>query len=302
MGTLNKFSLRLFVALMMMSSLACKEKSYSTGIPSDDGGGGGGGGSPVAPPVVSADAPLALKLSSTYDTTDYIYPLTFDVVDTNSLVSIDPQATTCSATDDNTEVDCTITIPEARLYRSSLIFQFSRLQPQCKTLIFEPYYYQASNVDGFLPPGERDLSKTLKCATDPDVGCWGGAATELIPGFPDFDALIYTPDETNPTAVLSNSLKLSSSWSQTPRTNRSNAWAANNMPLAKRGISYGNIADMSGRVDDYVAGSFVDYTFYCEEDWGDEKPYIIHLYIDEENEETGGTATPNDFWSWFDAP
>lgn len=275
------------IALTISGVTACKEKTFSTGFSGstpDDG---------TEAPTVSEIAPLALKLTTIYDDTTYENPLTFDVYGHTTTTTT--QSTTCAATDADEIVDCTVTVPEARLFFSKILFQFARLQTQCKLLLFQPYYYRAASVDGFVPPGANSTDD-LDCATDPTTACWGGAATELVPSFPDFTRLIYTADESSPDEPLSEELTLSSAWSKSPRSNGSNIWSANNMDPSKTASNYDYTGDGLG--DSYIANSYVDYKFVCMEDWFDEQPYIINLYIDEEDEESGPVS--NDFWSWKD--
>jgi hypothetical protein len=284
MKTIAKNSLYIVMAGILTLNLGCKEKNFSAASTSPDDG--------AIEPIVSEAAPLVLTLTTIYNDTEYENPLTFSVY--GHTTTLTTSSTTCSATDADPLVTCTVTVPENRLYRSEILFQYARLPTKCKNLNFTPYSYRASNTAGYYAPG---AVSPADCSTAPiPVSCYGGAAKSLVEGFPQFTALYYTADETDLTIPVSTDITLESGWTEGAGSNRK---AANDMSLGTgdRTIAYTS-ADLGSIGDAYIANTYRDYTFRCEEDWADELPYGINLIITDEDEEDDPTATPNDRLTW----
>ncbi len=239
---------------------------------------------PSAPPTVTDAVPLALQIYTTYDTSTAIEYQTF--TETNSTV--------CQATAASPNVTCTVNIPEGRLFYSSLSFQFAWTTSKCRILHFQPYYYQASVTAGFAPPWATDA--TLDCSKIPfPSGCWSGAAPYLVPQFPKYIGLYYTLDESQATGPLNHTETLKSANTLFAGSNR---LTVNDLAIGKRGISYSG--GFMGS-DAYLAGTFVDYLFYCRDDYDDPLPYFIHLNV-RDVDSAVGNVPEDDHFTWKEAP
>ena len=117
--------------------------------------GGGSTTTPGAPPVVTAIAPLALQIYTQYDTTGALEYQNFTETGT----------TICSSTKASPVATCTLPVPEGRLFYSSVNFQLAWNTQSCKILVFQPYFYHASNSDTFSPPWSSGA--TFPCSTKP---------------------------------------------------------------------------------------------------------------------------------------
>jgi hypothetical protein len=295
MGPCNR---HLLISLVCLVGLAtgCKGKdspyaAYSS--PSN-------GTTPPGAPTVSAAAPLALRIFSIYDKQEYVNNFTFTETGT----------TTCSASAATPVVTCTISVPEGRMWLSSFSFSFAWLASKCTLMTFQPYYYQRSASAGYVPPGSTDA---VDCSALPtSAACFNGAAVSIVQDFPKNGAILYTPDETDLNQVLSDTVKLESSWSQGKLSN--NLLVANDMPVGKRGANHDgatfNTALLAAApyygayvgTDYYMADTFVDYQLSCRDDWFDLQTYTINLNITEEDSASTTTPAQNHFATWKDLP
>lgn len=281
MTILMRSSLLAVLTAIVGLTTGCKDKANSATASSD--------ASPTTPtaPTASVTTPFALKIYSMYDGTQYVNPLTFSETGTD----------TCQATTSNPSVTCTVVVPEGRLYFSSLTFAFSWMPSQCTLLTFQPYYYQASNVAGYLPPG---ATSTIDCsvgASELPVGCFGGVGTELVPNFPLYRSLIYLPDETDLNAPNSKTITGSSGYSKKTGSNR---YMVNDMPPAKVGNNY-TAAQMGNIGDTYLANTYTNYKFACRDHWYDPESYTVNLYIQDEDS-MAGNPTQDNFLTWKELP
>ncbi len=282
MRKINKFYILMFSFSILLAG-ACKDKGETAAayVPPTDPG--------TPAPGVSTDAPLALKMSTKFTGINYDNGLTFTETGT----------TTCAASIATPSVNCTVVVPEGRLYYSDLIFSYSWLPTSCRLMIFQPSYYLASNTVGYYKPGTEVTTDCTPVGGVSPVDCYGGSAIELVSDFPKKRALINLPDETTLTVPQSNTSKVSSAWVANWGSNRH---TTSDFLLAKRNTSY-SAADLGGAgaiTDGYVGGSFVDYTFTCRDAWYDPVSYRINVYVREEDSDNGGTL--NNFRSWKDVP
>jgi len=226
----------------------------------------------TTPPTATTTSPLKLNIYAVYNNTNWEVPFTFNGT----------TATECTATTAAPTPTCTVAIPEGRLYYSDLHLQYSWYSSECKLMTFQPYYYQAANAQS------ADLSwagaELIDCTTaTTDKNCYGGAAPDLVSGFPDYRSLIYLPDESVGSAALSEDSVLRSGHSRTYGSNRA---VANDMT----GNKAASITAVGfGARDAYLANTFVDYKFSCRDDWYDAVTYEINLTITDED--TDGTPT-----------
>ncbi len=284
MGYTAKCLFILFLAVQMAGVVGCKNKpetfsdtSEASPVPPT---------SIVSPPTASAAAPFQLKLYTKYDGRTYINQLTFAETGTD----------TCKATTTAPVAICTVTVPEGRLYFSSLNFNYSWLPTSCPLLTFQTYYYRASVSAAYIPPG---ATSSIDCTAIPiSPTCFGGAAPALVAGFPTFVGLIHLPDEANLTVPSVTDLPVASAYSIAFGSNRR---TVNDLAPAKVGNTYTS-AQLGGLGDGYLPNTYVDYTFTCRDHWYDPATYTVHLNVRDENS-AAGTAVPiNDFQTWSAAP
>lgn len=245
-------------------------------------------GAPATPPTVTSSAPLSIQMSTKFDGTDYSNMLTF----------VETGTDTCTASTTTPAVTCTVVVPEGRLYYSSLTLAYSYMPANCRLMTFQPYYYRASKVDGYVPPNVTTGGVGVKCAgiSEPaGAACFGGPAVQLVPGFPNYRALIHLPDESNMSTPVGVTKTVDSAYSKGWRSNRH---TVNDMSLVSQ-ASDQSIADLGGIGDTYVANTYVDYKFSCQDNWADPETFVINLKVTEENTSAAG---PNDFLSWKELP
>jgi hypothetical protein len=198
------------------------------------------GGSPTPPGTnLNATLPFEVMLYSQYDTGG---PFTQEV---------DCQIPTGTAV--GTVSACNVAIPEGRLEFSALSWVVNvgtgTNSNGCAVMVYQPYYYQASNTAGFLPTWEQTA---IDCSVSPvATGCFSGTATVVVPDFPINGAVYF-----NVANNTSQTWTLPSARSQSRYSSR---WTVNN--LAARG---GAITFLGGR-DAYLANSMVDYQFTCND-------------------------------------
>ncbi|MGZ6478453.1 MAG: hypothetical protein ACXWQE_04070 [Bdellovibrionales bacterium] len=272
--------------LLAAGITGCKDKPVDTSSPDTTVP---GTTPPVTPPV-SAAAPFALKMWSKYDDTNYVNGLKFTETGTD----------TCTATTANPVVTCTVAVEEGRLYFSELNLNFSWLMGQCKLLTFSPYFYKASTSAVYLPPS---ATATVDCTANPiPPACFGGAAPELVPQFPNFTGLIYFPDESTPFVPLFKTVKITSGYSHGSNSNRH---VVNDLPAAKVGNTYTAAQLETGAPfnagDGYIGGTYRNYKFACRDDFYDPETYIINLFVTDIDSATGNTPE-DDFYTWKEAP
>ena len=251
---------------------------------------------PGTSPTATLSAPLNLQIYAQYDTTKGLEYQTF--AEQNSV--------TCVATTSAPVATCTLNIQEGRLYFSSLNFQLAWNTSQCKILVFQPYFYHASDLAGFLPPWSSDTA--INCSTaggnTPPKNCWGGAAPYLVIGFPKYTGYVFLSDESLPPGPqVHPDLTLPSAYSLAYASNR---LTSNDMAVGKRSTSWNyNGANLQPRMtygtatDSYIAGSFADYTISCVDDYYDPLPYKINLFINDVNSAPTNPVR-NDFFTWTD--
>jgi hypothetical protein len=261
------------------------------------------------PPPVSTAAPLALKIFTTYDTTSYNDPQTF----------VETGTTLCQATTATPNVTCTVTIPEGRLFFSSLSFQFSWLpSSNCKLLLFQPYFYQISTSSSFQPltpglPIPSPAPAPLNCSqgSASPAGCFGGAAASMVPNFPTSTGVLYQPNEADLTVPNTVTSKLNSTNSSSyNRGLNSLRMVVNDLsPADIAGAGFlaqiitnpfpGTMGPSGFELEGYAGGSsWSNYVFSCRDDYFDPTPYQITVFVKKKNSVTGASTVEEDFASW----
>ncbi len=251
---------------------------------------------PGTSPTATSAAPLNLQIYSKYDTTNALEYQTF----------VEPNSVTCVSSAATPVVNCTLNIQEGRLYFSSLNFQIAWNTTQCKILTFQPYFYHASDLPGFLPPWSSNTA--INCSTaggnTPPNNCWGGAAAYIVQGFPKYSGLIFFSDESLPPGPQTHPvITLPSAYSLSYASNR---LTTNDMAAGKRATSWNYNGTnpqphmtYGTATDSYIANSFVDYSIGCVDDYYDPLPYRINLFINDVNSAPTNPVR-NDFYTWID--
>ncbi len=177
----------------------------------------------------------------------------------------------CQTSAAQSVLNCTIEVPQERLYSSALHFQLSWINSKnCNLLTFQPYYYQLSSSPSFHASPSK---KPIDCSRGLYPDCYGGAAPFLIPNFPNDRRFVYVSESTTMQPSIFEEA-LPSAKSLNYETNR---LSVNDLPLAKRGTTYSS-SQMGGFGDSYAANSFVDYSFTCSNEYGD-STQSIHLFV-----------------------
>lgn len=265
----------LFATVNCSGSSGSKIAAYD---PTSDGGDDSG----ATPPSVSTSQPLAIQMSIQFKGVSYSQKLTFSETGTD----------TCAATASSPVATCTVVVPEGRLYYSDLKIAYSWMPQSCRLMTFQPYYYQASNSAAYVKPG---ADSAVDCSGILTADCFGGPAKELVTNFPKKVALIYLPDETTLSVPQQNSVKITSAFENDWRSNRH---TVNDLPTAKQSSSY-NSTTLGGGGDEYVADTFVNYSFSCQDEWADPITYKINLNIRDEDTSASGL---DDFLTWKHIP
>jgi len=293
----------------------CGEKASGVDDSSstEPGGGnsdGGGDGSTPTVPTVTDDNPIALKVYTMYDGIDFAYNFDFTSPD-----SLNSGKDTCTVSSSTYDTNCTVSIPEGRLYYSQLYFSISHLSSTCYYGIFSPYFYQASTSNFYVPPGQLptagvDCSSTYSLPAT----CFGGAAPWIVSNFTYYHASqtgtignIYRPNETDLTVAQSYTEKVPSAYSATYLTNRMTVNDLTNSTMKATGLgamafsAYLTNTAVPGPGDGLIANSYHDYTIECRDKWYDPQPfntqYKIHLYIKDVDSDTGN-GPENDYDTW----
>jgi hypothetical protein len=167
---------------------------------------------------------------------------------------------------------CNPIIPEGRLYFSNLTWTINvgtqDQSPACEIVTFQPYYYQASNAAGFLPSWE---TAAIDCSTTPTaIGCFSGAAVSVVPNFPLLRALWF--------AVSTGSTQTYTATSANFNFRTSNRWTVNDLALA----SYGTAHTFKNGRDAYLANTFVNYQFNCNDRFM-QPVYTVNMTIFDED-------------------
>ena len=280
-----KLSLKLillpFMGLALMNCTSDDGEIDLSSIPS--------GGSPTTP-VASSDEPLKLGINTVW----------FNTSDETEVIFNETGTSECVASQTTPVVTCTAAIPEARLYFSSLVFNFSWVHTECKLLRFQPHYYRASVNAAYFPPG---ATTDIDCASnigadDEEAACYGGSAPHLIADFPADQLDIFPPDETISSAQTQSAI-LSSAYVNGAFSNRH---AANDFSLGLGVLGDNYTAVQLTDAGSILAGdgyegstmTMVDYQFFCRDEFEDAQAYIINLIITDVNEDTGNPVS-NDY-------
>ncbi|WII71333.1 hypothetical protein QJS83_12755 [Bdellovibrio sp. 22V] len=245
--------LLIFIGLLSLFT-ACGEEPGVVALPSTD--------EPLNDGVVDG-TPLYLKLGLSWEGTD---GKTIERIGNCSIPNLAPIG--------HLE-ECTISIPELKLYYSDVHFNVGTLADNsCAHINFSPYYYLRSTDAAYLPPGE---TSTVDCSpTQKPAKCYGGAATNIAPDFPKNVGVYFLPS-LNPSAIFT--LK-SENATRLYGGARVNYLASNSLTKASQ-----SVAEPPG-LKERAGGAFnwVNYTFTCRDIWA--KPlYTIELTITEENKE-----------------
>ncbi len=224
---------------------------------------------PPAPPAPPPPAsPFEVKISMTY----YANLSNVELV---SKCSVPP------GSPDGTVVNCTVSIPEGRLHYSHLIIETSTPQAgSCEFAYLRPYYYRASVDPMFVP--NWDINAKLDCSKswpDAPAGCYNGAATSIISGFPKFDHEVVL---SNDQGMISRKWDIQSAFEQ--KRFGDNRWVSNTLKNRAQPLSIQN--------DGFIANTMQDYVFECRDSYADLVSAIV-LTVKDIN--TGGpTCDPND--------
>lgn len=209
---------------------------------------------PVTPPPISVQF-------STYNSTD-----------TNLQNATTQQK--CDVTT-GTSATCTFNYSEALLYYSKTKISVNVPPGTCDSFRFYPYYYRASNSNGFTSEWSPNLG-AVNCYSNSataNPNCFSGAALSVIPqgpngqnSFPSNKYLTYFPGNT----FFNQNWTVPAAFDSNRKSNR---WMANNLPLVNRNSQI----TLTG--DGYAGGGeFQDYLFNCYQNDGSLK-YSVHVDV-----------------------
>lgn len=185
-----------------------------------------------------------------------------------------------------TSINCEISVPEEKMYYSGFRFTTGTLDPvACPIVHFNPYFYQRSSSAAYVPPG---ATSSIDCsgAADMDKMCFGGAATNLIEGFPKNTGYYFV---TSLTEKQDYSMKSENS------TKQYGGYLVNYLMTSDLidTVGTGNAAVQTER----VSNSFVPYTITCNNYWG-ETLYTINLKILDENTDGANGGANDEYPDW----
>lgn len=215
---------------------------------------------PIAAPPTTPP-PLSVKFSL------------FNASDTNLQNPVDVHP--CDVTTGSSN-DCTFTYPEALLYYSKARISVSIPPNTCDFFRFYPYYYRASNSNGFNPEWSPQTGTGLNCyglSNSADPRCFSGAALSIIPqgpsgqnSFPLNKSLTYFPGS----SLFSQSWTIPSAFDSNRKSNR---WMASNLASVNRN------SQITLQGDSFAGGGeFQDYVFTCYQNDGTSKySSVVHV-------------------------
>ncbi len=277
----NRYILKFSLALVLCG---CPESSTSSGG--------------AAVPSPSSDATGIKPLTVTVGT---LYEALNKDTDAGSIV----KHATCEIPPNSkpgTIAACRTQIPEGQLFYSKLILTMTAdTKSSCELMTFRPYYYMASNRNGFLPNWGTSAVDCFGPSSTPGVPytdfnltpkeCFNGPAKVIVADFPAhvWNYFVVTDDSQREFEIPSgNSLKAYN------RPN--NRYASNALASGQRGVGL-TFSPVGGVArDGYVAGTLQDYQFTCLDKF-DEEQYRLTLVIEELDRKDGEPGV-NDIEGW----
>lgn len=191
-----------------------------------------------------------------------------------------------------TSKTCSVAVPEARLYYSSVQFKVgTKMAAACPIIYFEPYHYRRSDSNAYRSPDMKASDPTLDCSgTRPEEKrCYGGAAPIMVEEFPE-DVGYYILSHVN----TSTSYEMESS-------NSKRSYGASLVNYMVTNDLVNRTTDQADPLRTRFVDSdnpFTDYRAYCANYWG-EVTYAIDLVIQDENMDGFEGGTPHDdFEDW----
>lgn len=198
-----------------------------------------------------------------------------------------------------TTKSCTFHIPQMTLYFSDLKFTVgTKLVSTCKQVSFEPYYYlhstSATYASNYFDP--TITSDCSKGDLNPAV-CYGGAATQMITGFPKAKGMYILPAVKSSETYTVKAANTYAINGVTERSVQNNTFTSNSLSSRIAAITPSASNDKSyfeGGVD-----NFVDYRVKCYDEYNDPL-YQIVFTIYSDLYPTGGSAFPGQetFYAW----
>lgn len=272
------FVIRIFgLFLIIIQLVACGGSDPTSAPISGPGGGGTGSG------ASSTNSPLEISVRTNYSLSSVKTEVVNCSLPSNTL----PSTPAANGT-------CTVQIPELDLYYSDLEFRVStNSAATCAQIVFTPFQYRRSNSATFVNDAD---GTTIDCtAVPPDLYCFGGAAKfiQQLDSYPTNTAIYFlTANE------LSKSYTMLSA--DVNRSTDRHASMSENINVANNftGNRATSVLDGAGGIVDYVANSFVDYRFDCNDRWG-ETLYSWTLTIgDDDLLDVTSNTTFDRFYDW----
>jgi hypothetical protein len=182
-----------------------------------------------------------------------------------------------------------VAIPQGRLHYSALTFttNIPAGNSNCVVGIFTPFSYTANNTSAAFDPPWAPPNSTFACNTPPlPVGCYGGAAIDIVPEFPNFKSVLYETSAANTFTATAHSAYYHL-WG-------SDRFAVNNLVDLTANHTWTN-------GDAYVANTWQNYVFSCYDQYADLQ-YQINLVITKIDDATSpndpGSPATNIFPDW----
>lgn len=250
-----------------------------TGCSGSEPAAGGAGASPGGGGSSTANSPLEIRVRANYSKSSA----------KRTLVQCSVPAGT-NPGDPEADGTCLLQVPELDMHYSDFEFRVSTNSANtCAQVVFIPFQYLRSLSTTFSSPdGDVDCSLAIK-----DPYCYGGAAKFLKPefGYPGNTGLYFlTSNQLSGTYTLPSTDENRAKDGH--RSMRTNINVANNFTDDRTTPING-----VGAVD-YVANTFIDYTFLCEDRWG-ETLYSWTLIMGDDDLIDTSTNMPFDsFYDW----
>lgn len=190
---------------------------------------------------------------------------------------------------------CSVSVPELTLFHSKLDFTVGTNSASvCEKVIFYPFFYTRSLAS--VP--QTNSSTPLDCSNFPaPATCYGGAAPEIVPGFPLNIGAFHLPAEN-----LKANYELKSI-DKRRATDFAFSLVTTNADVANAGFSAigGDLPDVSVPGSDDIIYDFSlaknpDYVVACEDKWGT-AIYTLTLTITDEDSTSGGFVFDH-IWDW----
>ncbi len=268
-----------FIFTILIAACSGSEPA-SSGISGPGGGSGSsGGGQPTG-----SNSPLEIRVRTNYIGNTSSKSVLVECITPAGTLTTSPAANGV----------CTVQMPELDMYFSDFEFRVATNSPEtCTRVVFIPFEYQRSTSDVF--PNDSVPNGTFDCSggRPAEPNCYGGAARFIneIEGYPANQGSYFLTVNSLSQVYTMDAPDINRS-KDAHRSGRTNINIANNFT----GNRAANI-NAAGVVD-YVANTFEDYQFICQNSFGEVMYSWTLIMGDDDLLNTGSNTTFDSIYDW----